>query len=125
MFCSLFSSPEYAQFWVFCDACVSLTTFRCCRVCFCFALHVVSALGSQATRSKACISAANYELLPFFLKQCCHCFQVIFTENKMKRKRSDGESAKAVREQVFLSRYESETCVVKSFVSKSYAYCQY
>ena len=89
MFCHLFSSPEYAQFWVFCDTCVSLTTFCCCRVSFCIALHVVSALGAQATQSEACISAANYELLPFFWKQRCHCFQVIFTENKMKWKTNE------------------------------------
>ena len=32
----------------------------------------------------------------------------------MKWKRSDGESAKAVREQVFLSRYKSEPGIVES-----------
>ena len=43
----------------------------------------------------------------------------------MKRKRTDGESAKAVREQMFLSRYKSEPGVMESFVSKSSAYSQY
>ena len=43
----------------------------------------------------------------------------------MKGKRADGESAKAVREQVFLWRYKSESGIVESSVSKSSAYCQY
>ena len=34
--------------------------------------------------------------------------EIIFTENDMKQKRTDGESAKAVTEQGFLSRYKSE-----------------
>ena len=43
----------------------------------------------------------------------------------MKRKRTDGESAKAVRGQGFLLRYKSEPGIVESSVSKSSAYCQY
>ena len=53
-------------------------------------------------------------------------FQIIFTEKKMKQKRTDRESAKAVKEQVFMSRYKSEPCLVESSVSKSSAcnhYC--
>ena len=36
----------------------------------------------------------------------------------MKQKRTDRESAKAVKEQVFMSRYKSEPCLVESSVSK-------
>ena len=61
-----------------------------------------------------------------FLEACVEIiFLIIFTENKMKQKRTDGESAKAVREQVFLSRYKSEPGIVESSVSTSSAYCQY
>ena len=43
----------------------------------------------------------------------------------MKHKRTDGESAKAMREQMFLLRYKSEPSRVESSVSKSeyYQYC--
>ena len=51
--------------------------------------------------------------------------EIIFSKNKMTWKRTDGDSAKAVREQVFLSRCKSEHGVVESSVSKSFAYCQY
>ena len=40
----------------------------------------------------------------------------------MKQTRTNGESAKAVREQVFLSRDRSEPGVVQSSVCKSSAY---
>jgi len=43
----------------------------------------------------------------------------------MKQKSTDGESSKAVKEQVFLSRYKSEPGIVESSVSRSLAYCQY
>ena len=76
----LFSSPEYAQFWVFGGTC--LTTCHCYSVSFCVVLSVVLALNSQAFQSKACISAAKYEHSPFFWKPCWNYFQIIFTENK-------------------------------------------
>ena len=76
----LFSSPEYAQFWVFGGTC--LTTCYCCSVSFCVVLSVVLALNSQEFQSKACISAAKYEHSPFFWKPCWNYFQIIFTENK-------------------------------------------
>ena len=56
---------------------------------------------------------------------CGNHVEIVFTENKMKWKESDGESAKAVRKQMFLSRYKSEPGIVESSVSKSSAYCQY
>ncbi len=63
----LFSSPEYAQFWVFGGTlCVSLATSRCHGLGFCVGLCVVSALNSEAVQSKACISTAKYEHSPFF-----------------------------------------------------------
>jgi len=43
----------------------------------------------------------------------------------MKWKRTDGESAKAVREYVFLPRYKSEPGIVEFSVSRSSASCQY
>ena len=43
----------------------------------------------------------------------------------MKWKRTDRESAKAVREQVFLSRYKSKPGIVKSSVSRSSEIFQY
>ena len=43
----------------------------------------------------------------------------------MKRKRTDRESAKAVREQMFLSRYKTESGGVESSVSKSSAFYQH
>ena len=64
----LFSSPEYAQFWVFGGT--RLTTCHCCSVSFCVALSVVLALNSQAIQSKACVSAVKYEHSPFFWKPC-------------------------------------------------------
>ena len=48
--------------------------------------------------------------------------KVNFTENEMKWKGTDVESARAVREQVFLSRYKSEPGTVESSVSKSCAF---
>ena len=66
-FC-LFSSLEYAQFWIFGGTCASLVTSHCHSVGFCI---VVSALNSQAIQSKACISAAKYKKpLSFFWKLC-------------------------------------------------------
>ena len=121
----LFSSLEYAQFWVLGGACKSLATTRCQYVSFCMALCVVLALNSLAIQSKACVFTAKCEHLPFFFKLCGNYFQIIFTENKMKQKRTDGESGKAVREQVFLLRYTCEPGMVESFVSKSLAYCEY
>ena len=43
----------------------------------------------------------------------------------MKWKRTDRESAKAVREQMFLSRYKSESGVVESSVSRSSGFYQH
>ena len=57
MFCSLFSSQEYAQFWVFGGTCVSLATSQCSNIRFCMVLCVVSALNSQAIQNKACTFA--------------------------------------------------------------------
>ena len=111
--------------WVFSGICVSLATSHCHSVSFCFALCVIPSLKWRAVESWACISAAKYEHLPFLGKPCWNYLQVNFTENKMKWKRTDGESAKAVREQVFLSRYKSEPGIVESSVSKSSAYWQY
>ena len=88
---------------------------HCHSVGFYLALGIVLALNS-------CVSAAKYEHLPFFQKLCRNYFQ-IFTQNKMKWKRTDGESAKAVREQVFLSRYKSVPGIVGD--SKFSAYCQW
>ena len=56
---------------------------------------------------------------------CGNHVGIVFTENKMKQKESDEESAKAVRKQMFLSRYKSELGIVESSVSKSSAYCHY
>ena len=127
----LFSSPEYAP-------CVNLATSCCCSIRFCIALCVVLALNSWAVQSKACISAAKYDCSLFFWKLWWNDFQIIFTENKIKQnwwrkcqssegtsvpveiqiweKSTDGESAKAVREQVFLSRYKSESGIEESSV---------
>ena len=66
----LFPSVEYAQFWVFCGACVSLTTSPCCSVGLCTMRCVISALNSWASQSKACISAAKYKCSPLFWKLC-------------------------------------------------------
>ena len=81
----------------------SLATSRCRSVGFCIELCVVSALNSRAIQSEACISAAKYERSSFFSGSRA---EISFTENKMKRKRTDGESVKAVKEQVFLSRLQ-------------------
>ena len=43
----------------------------------------------------------------------------------MKQRRTAGESAKSVREQVFMWRYKSEPSTVESSVSKSSACCRY
>ena len=43
----------------------------------------------------------------------------------MKWKRTDGDSAKAVREELFMLRYESEPSRLESSVSRSSAYYQY
>ena len=59
-----------------------------------------------------------------FSRRCVEIIFQIFTQNKMKRKRTDGESAKAVREQVFLSRHKSVPGIVDSSDSKFSAYCQ-
>ena len=107
---------------VFSGACVIFATFQCHSVGFCIVLCVVLALNSLAVQSRACISVAKYEHSPFFWKPCQNCFQIIFTENEIRQKRTDGESAKAVREQVFLSRYKSEPGIVEPSVSKSSAY---
>ena len=79
---------------------------------FCIAICVVWALNSRAVQSEACISTAKYKRLPFFWKPCGHFLGIVFTENKMKQKRTDGKSAKAAREQVFLSRYKTEFGIV-------------
>ena len=53
----LLSSPEYAQFWVFGGACVSLMTSRCRCVGFCIVLCVVSILLYwDNDRNQDCIS---------------------------------------------------------------------
>ena len=70
------------------------------------------------------VSVLCFEAFVFFSSSGSYV-EIIFTENKMKQKRTDGESAKAVKEQVFLSRYKSEPGIVESSVSKSLAYCQY
>ena len=43
----------------------------------------------------------------------------------MKQEKTDGESAKAAREQEFLLGYESESGIVESSVSRSSAHSQY
>ena len=57
--------------------------------------------------------------MSFLLNRVKMIFRLFSTENKMKRERTDGESAKAVREQVLLLRCKSEPGIVKSAVSKS------
>ena len=104
---------------------VSLTTSRCLCVSFCTAVCVVSALNFQAIPSKACISTARYKCSPFFWKLCWNYFQIIFAENETKWKRSDGDSANAVREELLVLRYQSEPSRVESSVSTSSAYYQY
>ena len=119
---SLFSNPKFAHFLVFISACASLTTSHCCSLGLCIALCVVLALNSWADQREACISVTKYDLpLHFLWKLCWNYFQTIFTENKLKWKRSDGRSTKAVREHVFLLKYKSEPVIVESFVSKSSA----
>ena len=83
----LFSSPDYAHFWVFSGVCVSLASSPCRRFSFCVALCIVSALNSRAIQSEDCISAANHECWTFFWKLRLNYFLIVFTENKMKRKR--------------------------------------
>ena len=125
VFCGFVCFPIQIMCPGFGGACVILATSHCHSVSFCIVLCVVLALNSQAIQSKACISVAKHEHSPFFWKVCQNCFQIIFTENEMRWKRTDGESAKAVREQVFLSRYKSEPGIVEPSVSKSSAYYWY
>ena len=73
--------------------------------------YVVSALNFGVIPCKGYISTTECEHSPFFWKLCRNYFRIIFTENKLKRKRADGKSAKAEREQVFLS----ESGIVESF----------
>ena len=101
-------------------SCVSLATSRCHGVRFRITFYVVSALNFGVIPGKGYISTTECEHLPFFWKPCRNYFRIIFTENKLKRKRADGKSAKAVREQVFLS----ESGIVESSVSRPSAYCQ-
>ena len=82
----LFCSPECAEFWVFGGTCVSLATSHLRSVSFCIVLCVDSAVNSQAVRNEAGVSTAKYECLNFFWKSCWNCFQISFTENKMKQK---------------------------------------
>ena len=65
-----------------------------CYACLFISLCVVLALNSQAIQSKACIFAANYKCSTIFLETV----EIIFAANKMKHKRTDGESAKAAKE---------------------------
>ena len=125
MFCSLFVfqsgiCPVLDFRWYLCKV-----SCLCHRVGFCIVLCIVSALNSLAIQTRLIFPLQKYEPLPFFLKQCGNYFQVIFTSDKMKWKRTVGESSRAVREQVFLSRYKSEPGIVECSVSKPYVYCQY
>ena len=65
-----FSSPEYAQLWVFSDTYVNLVTSCCRSVGFVHWKLCVVSLNSQTIQSKAFISAAKYEHLPFLWKLC-------------------------------------------------------
>ena len=82
-------------------ACVSLAISHC-YVSICIMLCVVLALNSPQIKMRLVFPLQSTSV--HFLG---NCVEIIFTENKMKWKRSDGESAKAVREQVFLSRCKS------------------
>ena len=104
--------------WVLGGTCVSLTTS-----CYHSVSFVVVALSSLRARlvfllqsmSIGCFSGSCVEII----------FRLFFTENKMKQRRTVGESAKSVREQVFMWRYKSEPSIVESSVSKSSACCRY
>ena len=80
----LFSTPEYAQFWVWGHSCVCLATFCCCSVGFCIALSIVSALNSPATQSEHCISTAW--AFAIFLEAALKLFSL---RTKMKQKRNE------------------------------------
>ena len=73
----LFSSPEYAQFWVFSGACVSLATIHCYSVGYCIVFWIL-ALNAWAVQSKACFFTAKYRLSQFFWKLCWNHFQIYF-----------------------------------------------
>ena len=100
----LFFTPEYAQFQVFSNTCVSLTTSHCHSVGFCIALCVVSALNSQGLYFH-CKKVQAFTILFQNQKPCQNYFQIIFTENKMKPKRKINESSLAFLKisKVFLS----------------------
>ena len=67
---------------------LSLATSPCHSVGFCIVLCIVSALNSQAIQSEACISAAEYKHLPFFLEAVLKCLGDYFPweQNQMEKK---------------------------------------
>ena len=79
----LFSSPEYAKFWVFSGTCVSLANSHCHSVGFCVAFCAVPVLISWAIRSKAYISTAKYKHLSLFWKLCWNYF--CWEQNEMEK----------------------------------------
>ena len=70
-----------------CHMCV--TNSHTCSVGFCIALCVVPALKFWAVQSEACSSTAEYECTSFLRKLCWNYFEIVFTENKLKRKRNE------------------------------------
>ena len=122
MFCGLFSSAEYTPFGVFSGTYVSLVTFNCCGAGFCIALHVVLALNSQAISKQGLYFCCKVWAVLFFVEAVFKLFSDYFHWEQNETERTDGESAKAVTEQVFPSRYKSEP---GSFVFRSSASCQH
>jgi len=87
---SVFHSEIYTQFWVFCDACVSLATSHCPSICFYSALCVVLVLNSQLVQSRACMSFCKLQAFAIFLEAVFRLFSNYFcweqneTEEKWK-----------------------------------------
>ena len=126
----LFSSPEYAKFWVFSGTCVSLANSHCHSVGFCVAFCAVPVLISWAIRSKAYISTAKYKHLSLFWKLCWNyfCWEQNEMEKNWWRKCQGGKGTSVpVKIQIWVwhSGYKSESGIVESSVSKSSACCQY
>ena len=105
---------------VFSGTCVSLTSSRCQ---FWFLYCVLCSRDTEflSKSERGLYFHCNVQAFAIFLEANT---EIIFTENIMTQKRTDRESARAVREEMFLSRYKSEPGIVESSVSTSSAYCQ-
>ena len=119
----LFSSPEYAQFWVFRGTCVS--PWPLAAIMSVSVLQFVLSWHWNLRQLKARL------VFPLQSTSICHFYgrdvEIIFRLFWLRTKWNGKEliSAIAVKEQLLLLRYKSEPSIVESVFSKSSACYQY